>query len=197
MIRHAGITLLTDEAGTPVQVNIDLLRHGAEIAPFLRAHGLVAATSGGLSDPEGSGAVCDELAGTLGGGHLTRGYLPSPGQKLTPVVYHPQVRLLLREAAGRVLDSLRHRSGMAAPPAGKYLALLLAALEKRLHGARRRHKPAPEGYERYGPDMFGLRFRLRSSPGFLWVVCYTLHHATVLVRYVGTETKPDSTRRRE
>lgn len=41
MICHAGIVLLTDELGTPVQVHIDLVRHGRELASFLRAHGLV------------------------------------------------------------------------------------------------------------------------------------------------------------
>ena len=46
MICHAGITLLTDETGPPVQVNIDLVRHGAELAAFLRAHGLVGGGSG-------------------------------------------------------------------------------------------------------------------------------------------------------
>ena len=39
MICHAGITLLTDETGPPVQVNIDLVRHGAELAAFLRRYG--------------------------------------------------------------------------------------------------------------------------------------------------------------
>lgn len=55
MICHAGITLLTDETGPLVQVNIDLVRHGAELAAFLRAHGLVGGGSGAQLPAEGSG----------------------------------------------------------------------------------------------------------------------------------------------
>ncbi|MEQ3090030.1 hypothetical protein [Alistipes onderdonkii] len=182
MICHAGITFLTDEAGTPVQVNIDLVRHGAELAAFLRAHGLV----GG-----GSGTVCDELSGTVGGERLTCRYVPSADRRLIPVVYRSQVRPLLRAAVDKALLSLHGHKGTSAPAAEEYAATLLTAAERHLHGARLRHKPAPEGYERYGRDMFGLRFRLRCSSDTLWIICYTLHHGTVVVRYIGTEAKAE------
>ena len=40
MIQYNGITLLRDENGTPLQVNIDLRVHGTEMDSFMRAHGL-------------------------------------------------------------------------------------------------------------------------------------------------------------
>lgn len=40
MIQYNGITLLRDENGTPLQVNIDLRVHGTELDAFMRAHGL-------------------------------------------------------------------------------------------------------------------------------------------------------------
>ena len=42
MIQYNGITLLRDEDGTPMQVNIDLRVHGTELDAFMRAHGLTA-----------------------------------------------------------------------------------------------------------------------------------------------------------
>lgn len=178
---------MTDEAGAPVQVNIDLRRHGAELAAFLRAHGLIAGGFGAELPAERSGTVCDELSGTLGGERLTGRYVPSADRRLTPVVYRSQVRPQLHRAVDKALVSLHRRRGTSAPTAEEYAAVLLTALERHLHGARLRQKPAPEGYERYGRDMFGLRFRIQPSPDTLWIVCYTLHHGTVVVRYIGTE----------
>lgn len=150
MICHAGITLLTDETGPPVQVNIDLVRHGAELAAFLRAHGLVGGGSGAQLPAEGSGTVCDELSGTVGGERLTCRYVPSADRRLIPVVYRSQVRPLLRAAVDKALLSLHGRKGTSAPAAEEYAATLLTAAERHLHGARLRHKPAPEGYLRTG-----------------------------------------------
>ena len=42
MIQYNGITLLRDEDGTPMQVNIDLRVHGTELDAFMRANGLTA-----------------------------------------------------------------------------------------------------------------------------------------------------------
>lgn len=182
---------MTDETGPLVQVNIDLVRHGAELAAFLRAHGLVGGGSGAQLPAEGSGTVCDELSGTVGGERLTCRYVPSADRRLIPVVYRSQVRPLLRAAVNKALLSLHGRKGTSAPAAEEYAATLLTAAERHLHGARLRHKPAPEGYERYGRDMFGLRFRLRCSSDTLWIICYTLHHGTVVVRYIGTEAKAE------
>lgn len=85
---------MTDETGPLVQVNIDLVRHGAELAAFLRAHGLVGGGSGAQLPAEGSGTVCDELSGTVGGERLTCRYVPSADRRLIPVVYRSQVRPL-------------------------------------------------------------------------------------------------------
>lgn len=106
---------MTDETGPLVQVNIDLVRHGAELAAFLRAHGLVGGGSGAQLPAEGSGTVCDELSGTVGGERLTCRYVPSADRRLIPVVYRSQVRPLLRAAVNKALLSLHGRKGTSAP----------------------------------------------------------------------------------
>lgn len=116
---------MTDETGPLVQVNIDLVRHGAELAAFLRAHGLVGGGSGAQLPAEGSGTVCDELSGTVGGERLTCRYVPSADRRLIPVVYRSQVRPLLRAAVNKALLSLHGRKGTSAPAAEEYAATLL------------------------------------------------------------------------
>lgn len=163
MICHAGITLLTDETGPP--------RTGEHRprAPRRGAGGLPAGARVGWGRLRRATSrrrlrhVCDELSGTVGGERLTCRYVPSADRRLIPVVYRSQVRPLLRAAVNKALLSLHGRKGTSAPAAEEYAATLLTAAERHLHGARLRHKPAPEGYERYGRDMFGLRFRLRCS----------------------------------
>lgn len=208
MICHAGITLLTDEAGTPVQVNIDLVRHGAELAAFLRAHGLVetpagfadgspAASCAAAQDGVGSPAVlsaaavpgfrltlCDELSDAVAGDGLTPLYRKPHDTQHIAVVYRPEVKAPLARAVDTVIAARSaHR-----PPTDReaYTATLLTALERILRSRRRsRREPAPEEYTRYGRDMFCFRLRLRESRDVLWTVCYTLHETTILVRHVG------------
>lgn len=226
MICYAGITLLTDEQGAPLQVNIDLRRHGAELATFLRAHGLLAETAtksgagsgngvgkvtagadeetvAGSSPATGSGngvqshadrdngspsphtacalTLTDELAGALTGSSLSSCYeaADAPAQ----VVYRPGVRRMLQTAVAKVLQQRRRDC----PDAEHYAGALLSALERRLYMVRRHNKPAPDAYERYGRDMFCIRFRIRKSLDTVWCACYTLHHGTVLVRYLAVE----------
>ena len=170
MIQIAGITLLTDEAGTPVQVNIDLTRHGEELAAFLRAHGLSATET--------------DLQGTVPGSRLTPLYREAKEHTGIGVLYRPEARRGLRSEVAAALLRLpaRHR----AISEEEYTASLLATLERLLRSRRHsRREPAPDDYARYGRDMFWIRFRIQSDMSTLWCACYTLHETTVLVRYIG------------
>lgn len=172
-------------------MNIDLVRHGAELAAFLRAHGLVGGGSGAQLPAEGSGTVCDELSGTVGGERLTCRYVPSADRRLIPVVYRSQVRPLLRAAVNKALLSLHGGKGTSAPGC------------RGVRGDATHGSGAPPargtfcGIARTG----GLRTlrtgHVRSAlPTALLVRhpldrLYTLHHGTVVVRYIGTEAKAE------
>ena len=170
MIQYAGITLLTDDEGNPVQVNIDLTRHGGELAAFLHSHG--------LSD------VKDSLKGALPGNRLTPLYRQPMEQTCMRVLYSPVACRLLRNEVTKVLERLTLQ--LRPVSREEYVAALTSALERQLYTTRsRRSEVAPDAYARYGKDMFRLRFHLRIDRKTLWCACYTLHETNVLVRYVG------------
>ena len=161
---------MTDKKGTPLQVNIDLTRHGEEIAAFLHSHGLSTKPT--------------ELHGTVTGSSLTPLYCKAKNRASAGVLYQQNIKSPLLKAVEEAVDERKVRRGPMS--VARYTALLLTKVERLLNSCRHAcREPAPAAYSRYGSDMFWIRFHVQTDMDSLWCACYTLHEATFLIRYIG------------
>ena len=110
MIQYNGITLLRDEDGTPMQVNIDLRVHGTELDAFMRAHGLTAQEQ-------------SEMLRSVTGEDISPTYVAG-GKVQQHVRYLPEMKRQIQTETDRLFVSPRTRpecdkervSGLAAAP---------------------------------------------------------------------------------
>lgn len=173
MIQYNGITLIKDSDGTPAQIHIDLHMHGAELAGFLRSHGLGAKEQA-------------DLARSLDATGLVPGYIGAEG---SPVRYLPEVRRELSDALSRACDMrrvdplFRTRLPMA----------LVGRMERAFQPLPRRREATPGTLSaRYGRDTFWTRFNLQGLAGITWCVFYTVHdEGVVLVRHFTAAVEED------
>lgn len=171
MIQYNGITLLRDEDGNPLQVNIDLRVHGTELDAFMRAHGLASLEQ-------------NEMARSITGENISPTY--AAGGKAQPHVrYLPEVKKLVQAEIDRLFASRRTK------PVGvirkEFPDLLLHRIDRALAPIPRTKAATPKAFERYcGRDTFWVRFRMQSMQSVTWCVFYTVHDGgTVLVRHLA------------
>lgn len=173
MVQYNGITLLKDENGLPLQLNIDLRVHGAELASFMRSHGLVSLEQ-------------NEITRSMTGEGISSTYAES-GRMQLHVHYLPEVKKQIQMETDRLFASRRTK------PVGvtkkEFLDLLLHRIDRALTPIPRTKAATPKAFERYcGKDTFWARFNMQSMQCATWCIFYTVHdEGIVLVRHlVGT-----------
>lgn len=171
MIQYNGITLLRDEDGNPLQVNIDLRVHGTEMDSFMRAHGLASLEQ-------------NEMARSVTGEDISPTYAES-GKAQPHVHYLPAVKKKIQVEIDRLFASRKTK------PAGvtrkEFLDLLLHRIDRALTPIPRTKAATPKAFERHcGRDTFWTRFNMQSMMNVTWCVFFTVHdEGIVLVRHLA------------
>ena len=142
MIQYNGITLLRDENGTPLQVNIDLRVHGTEMDSFMRAHGLASLEQ-------------NEMARSVTGEDISSTYGAS-GKAQSHVRYLPEVKKQIQTEIDRLFANPHTQ------PAGvikkEFPDLLLHRIARALTPCRGQRRQ-PQGFSN------GIAEKIPSGPG--------------------------------
>lgn len=169
MIQYNGITLLRDENGTPIQINIDLRIHGAEVDAFMRAHGLASLEQ-------------KEMARSLTGEDISLTYGMS-GKVQLNIHYLPIVKKQIFAETERLFVNPRTSFEITKK---NFPDLLLHRIDRALTPVPRTKSATPRAFEQYcGKDTFWIRFKMQSTQSITWCVFFTIHdEGVVLVRYL-------------
>lgn len=174
MIQYNGITLLRDENGNPLQVNIDLRTHGVELEAFMRAHGLVSLEQ-------------SEIARSVTGKGMSSTYT-TIGKLQLHVHYLPELKKQIQQEIDRLFAGRRTKAvGVIKKD---FTDLLLRRIDRALTPVPRTRTATPKAFEQYcGKDTFWTRFKMQSMQNVTWCVFYTIHDGgIVLVRHLAGTT---------
>lgn len=171
MIQYNGITLLRDEDGTPMQVNIDLRVHGTELDAFMRAHGLTAQEQ-------------SEMLRSVTGEDISPTYVAG-GKVQQHVRYLPDMKRQIQTETDRLFVSPRTRPVSVIRK--EFPDLLLHRIVRVLTPIPRTKAATPKAFERYcGRDTFWVRFKMQGMMNVTWCVFFTIHdEGIVLVRHLA------------
>lgn len=174
MVQYNGITLFRGEDGLPLQVNIDLRVHGAELDTFMRAHGL-------------SSVETSEIARSVTGKELSSTYAVN-GKPQGHVHYLPNVKRTMQTALDDLFADRKARPENLTKE--EFKDLLIHRIDRALTPIPRTKAATPKIFERHcGKDTFWVRFKMQNMQNVTWCVFYTVHdNGIVLVRHIMAST---------